>query len=182
LLVLDEHNSIKDVQVNQTVLNSDAFCAGTKGARPDTYQVTVKNNFAALLIAKFLCGVTYVLEDANLNLLEGTDLHTLLIDPLARFMEKHCTSASNANAELVASEILSRTEHSYFQEKHAREGCQAWMLEQSVLPPNPARPHLSSHVLGQGHLQERAGRLCLVFLSPLARRQHFVPEIHQKQA
>ena len=42
LLVIDEYNRIKDVKVNKLVLSSDAFCAGSKGAPPDTYQVTVK--------------------------------------------------------------------------------------------------------------------------------------------
>jgi len=80
-----------------------------------------------MLIAKFLCGVTYVLEDGTLNSLEGTPLHTLRIDPLASLMEKYCTPAGgNANAELVASEILSRSIPNFkknMQDKVVKYGC-----------------------------------------------------------
>jgi len=125
-LVLDEHNRIKDVQVHQLVLRSEAFCAGNKGARPDTYQVTVKNNFATMLIVKCLLGPTCVLEDGTLNSLKGTALHTLLIDPVARFMEKCCTPAGNTNAELVAEDVLSRSALAFkknMQDKVVKHGC-----------------------------------------------------------
>jgi len=78
------------------------------------------------LIVKYLLGPTYILEDGTLNSLEGTALYTLLIDPVARFMEKYCTPAGNANAELLAADILSRSVFTFkknMRDKVVKCGC-----------------------------------------------------------
>ncbi len=88
--------------------------------------MSVKNNIAAMLIGKYLCGVTYVLEEGNLNSLEGTDLHTCLIGPLARFMEKYCIPSNDEKAELVASDILGKNIATFkknFRDKVWKHGC-----------------------------------------------------------
>jgi len=110
LLVLDEHASIHDVQVHPTMLNSTAFHKGTNSVCPDRCQATAKNNFAVVLIVKCVCGPTCVLESGKMKSLAESDLCTMLLDPLARCMEKHCVpTARHVKAELVAATILTRT-------------------------------------------------------------------------
>jgi len=68
-----------------------------------------KNNFALLLIAKHIVGPACLLEGGHLESLVGSDLFIMLLDPVARFIEKHCVAtARHMKVEFVAAHILTR--------------------------------------------------------------------------